>query len=90
MGEMDVVWEHGEILFLGFKCKYCVKKIHGGEGTRLKEYLVGKSENVAQCTKCPSDIRDYFLRELQRVREQKKVIYDERLHLSINHNSRTR
>jgi hypothetical protein len=66
------------------------KKIHGGGGTRLKEYLAGKSENVAQCTKCPSDIRDYFLRELQRVREQKKVINDERLHLSINHNFRTR
>jgi hypothetical protein len=46
----------------------------------LKEYLTGKSGNVALCTKCPLDIRDYFLHELQRVRERKKVINDERLH----------
>jgi hypothetical protein len=26
MGERDVVWEHGENLFRGFKCKYCVKE----------------------------------------------------------------
>jgi hypothetical protein len=66
-GERDVVWEHGENLFLGFKCKYCVKEFRGGGATRLKEHLVGKSGNVVRCTKCPPDIRDYFLRELQKV-----------------------
>jgi hypothetical protein len=30
MGERDQVWEHGENLFPGFKCKYCVKKNRGG------------------------------------------------------------
>jgi hypothetical protein len=69
MGERDVVWEHKENLFSGFKCKYCVKEFHGGGATRLKEHLAGKSENVAQCTKCPPNIRDYFLREWQRVQE---------------------
>jgi hypothetical protein len=42
MGESDVVWEHGENLFPGFKCKYCVKKIRGGGATRLKEHLAKK------------------------------------------------
>jgi hypothetical protein len=34
----------------------------------------------ARCTKYSLDIRDYFLRELQRVRERKNAINDERLH----------
>jgi hypothetical protein len=42
MGERNVVWEHEENLFSGFKCKYCVKEFHGGGGTRLKEHLAGK------------------------------------------------
>jgi hypothetical protein len=78
--ERDQVWEHRENLFPEFKCKYCVKEFRGGGATRLKEHLAGKSGNVAQCTKCPHYIRNYFLRELQRVREQKKAINDERLH----------
>jgi hypothetical protein len=80
MGERDVVWEHGENLFSRFKCKYCVKEFHGGGATWLKEHLAGKSGNVTWCTKYPPNIHDYFLCELQRVREQKKAIYDERLH----------
>jgi hypothetical protein len=63
-GERDVVWEHGENLFPGFKYKYCVKEFYGSRVTRLKEHLAEKSGNGARCTKCPSDIRDYFLREL--------------------------
>jgi hypothetical protein len=35
MGERDVVWEHGENLFPGFKCKYCVKEFRSGRATRL-------------------------------------------------------
>jgi hypothetical protein len=80
MGERDVVWEHRENLFPRFKCKYCVKEFRGDGATRLKEHLAEKSGNVAGCTKCPPDIRDYFLRELQRVRERKKTINDEMLH----------
>jgi hypothetical protein len=80
MGESDVVWEHGDNLFPGFKCKYCVKEFCGGGATRLKEHLAGGKGNVARCTKYPPDIREYFLRELQRIRERKNVINDERLH----------
>jgi hypothetical protein len=61
------VWEHGENLFLGFKCKYCVKEFCGGGGTRLKEHLAGKSGNVARSTKCSLDIPEYFLLELQKI-----------------------
>jgi hypothetical protein len=80
MEERDHVWEHEENLFSRFKCKYCVKGFRGGGATRLKEHLAEKSGNVVQCTKCPPDIRNYFLRELQRVRERKKAINDEKLH----------
>jgi hypothetical protein len=71
-GGRDVVWEHRENLFSGFKCKYCVKEFCGGGAIRLKEHLAGECGNIAWCTKCPPDIWDYFLRELQRVQEQKK------------------
>jgi hypothetical protein len=67
MGERDQVWGHGENLFVGFKCKYCLKEFRGGGATRLNEHLAGKSRNVSRCTKCPLDIRNYFVHELQRV-----------------------
>jgi hypothetical protein len=80
MGERDEVWEHGKNLFPGFKCKYCLKEFWGGGAARLKEHLAGKSRNISRCTKCPPDIRNYFVCELQRIREWKKVINEERLH----------
>jgi hypothetical protein len=42
MGERDQVWEHGENLFPGFKCKYCVKEFHGDGAKRLKGHLAEK------------------------------------------------
>jgi hypothetical protein len=79
-GGRDEVWEHGENLFPGFKCRYCLKEFRGGGATRLKEHLAGKSGNISRCTKCPPDIQNYFVRELQMIRERKKVINKERLH----------
>jgi hypothetical protein len=35
-----------------------------GGGTRLKEHLAGKCGNISRCSKCPPDIRNYFLHEL--------------------------
>jgi hypothetical protein len=46
----------------------------------LKEHLAGKGENIFWCNKCPPNIRNYFLRELQRIREQKKAKKEERFH----------
>jgi hypothetical protein len=63
------VREHRENLFLRFKCKYCVKEFRGGGATRLKEHLERKNRNVTRCTKCPPNIRNYFLHKLQKVRE---------------------
>jgi hypothetical protein len=80
MRERDKVWEHGENLFPGFKCKYCLKEFRRGGATRLKEHLAGKGGNIFQCSKCHPDIRNYFLRVLQRVRERKNAIKEERFH----------
>jgi hypothetical protein len=46
----------------------------------LKEHLAGKCGNISRCNKCPPDIRNYFLRELQRIRERKKAKKTERFH----------
>jgi hypothetical protein len=80
MGERDLVWDHEDNLFPGFKCKYCLKEFCEGGATSLKEHLAGKNENISRCTKCPPDIRNYFLCELQRVSERKNTIHDKRLH----------
>jgi hypothetical protein len=87
MSEKDaVMWEHGENLFPRFKCKYCLKTYRGccdvgaWGATMLKEHLMGKSENIARWTRCPMYVRNYFLQELERVRERKKVINEESLH----------
>jgi hypothetical protein len=80
MRERDDVWQHGENLFPGFKCMYCLKEFREDGATRLKEHLAGKGENIFWCNKCPPYIRNYFLRELQRIREQKKAKKEERFH----------
>jgi hypothetical protein len=56
------------------------ERFRGGGATRLKEHLVGKGENISRCNKCPSDIQNYFLRELQMIRERKKAKKKERFH----------
>jgi hypothetical protein len=56
------------------------ERISRSGATRLKEHLAGKGGNISRCSKYPPDIRIYFLRELQRVRERKKAIKEERFH----------
>jgi hypothetical protein len=56
MGERDVVWEHGENLFPGFKCKYCAKEFCSGGATRLKEHL---AEKVRMLRGAPNVHRTY-------------------------------
>jgi hypothetical protein len=79
MGERDEVWEHGDNLFLRFNCKYCLKEFRGSGAIRLKEHLAGKGGNIFRCSKCPPNIRNYFLRELQKIRERKDI-KEERFH----------
>jgi hypothetical protein len=66
-----ISWVQVQVLF---------ERISRGGATRWKEHLAGKIRNVVRCTKCPPDIWNYFLHELQRVQERKKAIHDERLH----------
>jgi hypothetical protein len=66
-----ISWVQVQVLF---------ERIPRGRATRLREHLAGKSGNVSRCTKCPHDIWNYFLCELQRVRERKNDIHDEMLH----------
>jgi hypothetical protein len=40
----DLVWEHGEKIGIGFKCKYCRIQKDGGEATRLKEHLAHRGK----------------------------------------------
>jgi hypothetical protein len=80
MGERDEVCQHGENLFPGFKCIYCLREFRGGGATRLNMHLAGKGGNISRCNKCPPDIRNYFLRELQRIRERKKAKKEERFY----------
>jgi hypothetical protein len=56
-----------------------LKNYKGGGATRLKEQLMAKSRNIARYTKCPPDLRRYFLCELERIKERKKSINEERL-----------
>jgi hypothetical protein len=58
----------------------CLKEFRGGGATRLKEHLAGKGGNTSRCNKCPPNIRNYFLHELQRIRERKKAKKEERFH----------
>jgi len=78
MDDKDQVWEHGENLYPGFKCNYCLKSWRGAGCTRLKEHLAGRSGNVAPCSRTPPDVREYFRRELQRIRDRKKTIDENR------------
>jgi hypothetical protein len=80
MDERDEVWQHWKNLCSRFKCKYCLKEFRGGGATRLKEHLTGKGENISRCNKCPPNIQNYFLRELQRIRERKKAKKEKRFH----------
>jgi hypothetical protein len=44
----DLVWEHGEKVGQGFRCKYCRKGKSSGGATRFKEHLAhrGKDDRI--------------------------------------------
>jgi hypothetical protein len=42
MGERDEVWQHGENLFPGFKCMYCLKKISRGRSHKVEGAFGGE------------------------------------------------
>ena len=69
MASRDVVWEHGENLYPGWRCNYCRTQKGGGGATRLKQHLAGRGAEVVHCRNVPPDVRDFFQRELDRAKK---------------------
>ena len=69
MASRDVVWEHGENLYPGWRCNYCRTQKGGGGATRLKQHLAGRGAEVIHCRNVPPDVRDFFQRELDRAKK---------------------
>ena len=74
MAGKDVVCEHGENLYPGWRCNYTQKG--GGGATRLKQHLAGRGAEVVHCrnvrllqecaTKCAGVLFSVTLRGLGR------------------------
>ena len=77
-GPIEVTWSHGEPFphphGAGFKCFYCFKKVKGGGVTRLKEHLVGATENIADCPNVPAYIKDLMSSELVKGKVKRKKV----------------
>ena len=69
MAGRDVVWEHGENLYPGWRCNYCRTQKGGGGATRLKQHLAGRGAEVVHCRNVPPDVWDFFQRELDRAKK---------------------
>ena len=54
----DLVWEHGEKIGIGFKCKYCRVEKGGGGATRLKENLAHQEKNVGYYPNVPKQVKE--------------------------------
>lgn len=65
----DLVWEHGEDFAPGWRCKYCHQRKKGGGATRLKMHLGHKGKGVTYCNSVPPDVREFFCRELDRIKD---------------------
>jgi hypothetical protein len=77
--DKDVVWEHGEKLYPGWRCKYCNTTKGGGGATRLKQHLANRGSEVIHCRHVPPDVREYFQRDLDRAKNATNAWARERL-----------
>ena len=50
--DRDVVWEHGENLYPGWRCNYCHAQKGGGGATRLKQHLAGRGGRGGPLQEC--------------------------------------
>ena len=64
-GRADPVWEHGEKIGSGWKCKYCREPKAGGGATRL-------GNDVKDCPSVPKEVKAFFARELDKIKERKR------------------
>ena len=69
MAGRDVVWEHGENVYSGWRYNYCRTQKGGGGATRLKQHLAGRGAEVVHCRNMPPDVRDFIQRELDRAKK---------------------
>jgi len=75
----DLVWEHGDKVGIGFKCKYCCIEKGGGGATRLKEHLAHRGKNVRYCPNVPKEVKEFFGLELDRNKQKRKARERQRL-----------
>jgi hypothetical protein len=77
--ERDRVSLHGEKVGAGFKCKYYRETKSGGGGTRLKEHLTHRGNNVKKCPSVPIDIKAYFRFDINKTKEKKSSRFRQQL-----------
>ena len=53
---VDPVWEHGEKVGNGWKCKYCHEQRNGGGATRLKEHLAQRGKDEKDYPSVPHEL----------------------------------
>ena len=70
----DVVWEHGQKVGGGFKCKYCREEKGGGGATRFKEHLAHRGKDVKDCPSVPTEVKQFFSEQLDRNKVRAKAI----------------
>jgi GrpB-like predicted nucleotidyltransferase (UPF0157 family) len=75
----DLVWEHGEKIGIGFKCKYCRVEKGGGGATRLKEHLAHRGKNVRYCPNIPKEVKEYFGLQIDNNKQRMKARYRRKL-----------
>jgi hypothetical protein len=71
----DLVWEHGEKIGTGFKCKYCRVEKSGGGATRLKDHLVHQGKNVRYSPNVPKEVKEYFGLQIDNNKQRTKARY---------------
>ena len=69
MAGRDVVWEHGENLYPGWRFNYCRTQKGVCGATRLKQHLAGRGAEVVHCRNVPPDVRDFFQRDIERAKK---------------------
>ena len=75
----DVVWEHGQKVGGGFKCKYCREEKGGGGATRFKEHLAHRGKDVKDCPSVPTEVKEFFREQLDRNKVRAKARARERV-----------
>ncbi|XP_039855240.1 uncharacterized protein LOC120713322 [Panicum virgatum] len=75
----DLVWEHGQKIRGGFKCKYCREEKSGGGATRFKEHLAHRGKDVKDCPSVPAEVKAFFSEQLDRNKARAKARAREKL-----------